>query len=846
MRLLRQAIEHGGTEIRTEGDAFFVVFRSGEDAVRAAAVAQRSLADHQWTHGQPLRVRMGMHSGEGRLGGDDYLSLDVNLAARIAAAGHGGQVLLSEATRAIVADRLPDGVRIQPVGSFRLKDFPGPQRLHQLEIAGLPSAFPPLRAVDVRRAHLPHETTTFIGRVDELQALGQLLIERRLVTLTGPGGTGKTRLGLRLAADVAARFGDGTFFVGLETIKDSRALPAAIASALGLPEDRDRAAEDVLRDWIHDRELLLVLDNLEQIEGAEVVVDRLLGFAPSLRILATSRSPLRLAGEQEFPVPPFSIPGPDADASALGSSEAVRLFIDRARLVRPELDPAPADLAVIADIAEKLDGLPLAIELAAARVRLLSLNAIRDRLRRRLDALSRGPATVPSRQQSLREAIAWSHDLLDPPARALFRRLAAFVGGWTIEAAAAVCGGRPVTDVEEGLEGLLLQSLIQPSAAGEEPRFTMLQTVAEFAGERLREDGDAEEVAGRHRAFFLELADAAHRGSRGADADDWLNRLEADLDNLRAAMDSSGPGAEPRQALAIAAAMRPFWLQRNHSSEGLRTLVALADRYEDGGGPEFAAATAAAAAIATWLGDYATGRRMGRLSVDEFRRLEERWGVAEAIGSLAFATIEVDPNEALRLNLESLQTYRDLGDIRGEGQALLGRATAQFALGRLPDTRGSLERSIDLLRRADDHYFALFCGVFLARIKLLMGDPEGGVADYRAVLQSSWSMDLRLGVAVALDYLGEVAIWGGDAPRAVRLGAVAERLKDELGGGVPPRMGGALEPLVAGRAKLAGAEFDREVEAGRLMDVDSAIAEALAIEPPASIPPTLGSSGPRV
>ena len=844
MRLMREAIDQGhGTEIRTEGDAFFVAFSSAVDAVTTAVIAQRAFTVHPWSHGRALAVRMGIHSGEGRLGGDDYLSIDVNLAARIAAAGHGGQVLLSEATRAIVEDRLPGGVRSQPIGSFRLKDFPGPQRLHQLEIAGLPSAFPPLRALDVRRAHLPPETTTFIGRDAELEALAELLVERRLVTLTGPGGTGKTRLALRTAADVAGRFRDGTFFVGVEAIRDGAALPAAIASALSLLEDRDRASDDVVRDWIRDRELLLVLDNLEQIEQAGPVVDHLLSSASDLRILATSRSPLHVAGEQEFPVPPFRAPAADAGASELEASEAVRLFLDRARLVHPQLSAGPEDLAVIADITMQLDGLPLAIELAAARVRLLSLTAIRDRLGRRLDALARGPSTVSTRQQSMREAIAWSYELLDPAAKALFSRLGVFVGGWTIEAAAAVCGGPPVTDIEAGLEALLMQSLIQSSTAGDESRFAMLQTVGEFASDQLQAGGEADEVAKRHAEFFRGLAEEALGSSQGPEGDAWLDRLENDLDNLRAAIGGASASGQPDQALAIAAALRPFWLQRNHGAEGLRWLVTLADEAGVADGPELAGATAAAAAIATWLGDYAAGRRMGELSVGAYRRLGDRWGFAEAIGSLAFATIEIDPAAALSLNQESLETYRELGDIRGEGQALLGRATAQFALGRLSETRESLERSIELLRQSGDQYFALFCGIFLGRIKMLTGDARGGIGEYRSVLESSRAMDLRLGIAVALDYLGEVAIWAGDVARAVRLGAAAERIKEDLGGGVPPRMGGALEPLVVGRSELPEAEFVAEVERGRAMDLDSVIAGALAIEPPTDIPPSPGLAG---
>lgn len=834
-------------DVGTRGDGFLAVFPSAVDAVAASVAAQRLLAEHVWPADGPIRVRMGMHSGEGTPGGDEYVGLEVHLAARIAAAGHGGQVLLSEATRALVVDRLPDGVRLQPLGTFRLKDFPGPERLHQLEIAGLPSQFPPLRAVDVRRAHVPPEMTSFIGRSTELKEIARLLAERRLVTLTGPGGTGKTRLALRTAADVADRFPDGTFFVALATVRDVSRLPVTIAAGLELPEEPGRPAAEVLRGWLGERELLLVLDNLEQIEGAGPVVDDLLASTPNVRVLATSRAPLRISGEQEVAVPPLPVPHPEAGAAALAASEAVRLFVDRGRLVRSDISPSEADLRVIADIVERLDGLPLAIELAAARVRLLSPTAIRNRLRRRLDALAGGPSTVPARQRSLRETIAWSHDLLDEPERALFRRLGVFVGGWTFETAEAVCASPPVAEVESSLERLALQSLIQPSPVGDDPRFTMLQTIGDFARERLEASGEAADVERRHTAFFRRLAEEALGPAGDQDRKTWfdrrvMDRLEADLDNLRAAIERAVRGGEPEHALAIAAVLRYFWLQRNHGGEGLRTLIALIDEAGVSEGPEFAAATAAASAMATWLGDFATGRRIGEVSVEAYRRLGDRSGCARVMATLGFATIEVDPEAALALNTESLEAFRELGDIRGEGQALLGRATAQFALGRLSEARESVERSLEKLREAGDHHFALFSSIFLGRIKLLMGDAEG-INEYRSVLETSRAVDLQLGIAIALEYLGEVAVWVGDVRRAVRLGAVAERLRQKLGGGIAPQIGGALEPLIVGRKELPAEVFESEVATGRTMDIDSAIAEALALEPPSPVPTAPPSRG---
>ncbi len=731
-------------------------------------------------------------------------------------------------------ERCPVGLRLQALGSYRLKDLAEPEPLWQVEIPGLPTAFPPLRALNIRRAHLPLDATTFVGREVELDGLAQLLLERRLVTLTGPGGAGKTRLALRAASRLAERYRDGAFFVPLATISDGAEVLSAIASTLALPEQASRSVRSVLVDWMRERELLVVLDNLEQIADCAPAIEELVSSAPDLRVLATSRSPIGIVGEQEFPVPPFPVADPFADQASLAESDVVRLFLDRARLVRPDLSPDAKELALIAEITAGVDGLPLAIELAAARLRVLPLPALRDRLRHRLNTLVGGPATAPIRQRTLRDSIAWSYELLDEAERALFRRLGIFAGGWTTSAAEEIGAGSPVQDVETALFALVEQSLVQAVPLAGEPRFTMLPTIAEFSREQLEQSGEGPEVATRHTNYIRGLAEELLAHIDSADREVWLDRVEADIDNIRSAVDRLTDTNDLAPALAIAAALRPYWLQRNRGAEGLRMLCALVEQPAAPDGAEFASATAAAAAIATWLGDYPTARRMGEWSVTAYRRLGDRWGFAEAIGSYAFATIEIDPKAALALNRESLESYRELGDRRGEGQALLGRATALFALNRLPETRKSLEHSIELLREAGDHYFALFCSIFLGRIKLLLGDVPGGMREYRSVLRSSRDLDLRLGMAVALDYLAEVGFGCGDAARSVRLGAAATRLKEELGGGVPPRMGGAPDPIEVGRIRLTPEEFEREAAVGRTMDIDSAIAEALAIQPEAS------------
>ena len=781
-----------------------------------------------------MRARMGLHTAEASDEAEDYA--EIARAARIMAAAHGGQVLLSSSTLKLVADHLPDGVRVRNLGAYRLKDIPEPEQLHQLEMSGLLSAFPPLRALDVRRAHVPPESTAFFGRGRELAVVAELIRDRRLVTLTGPGGTGKTRLAIRTAAQVAEHLADGAFFVALAASTDASTLPRAIAGAIGLPEVRDRTIGQVLSDWLREREVLLVLDNLEQLQGAAHEIHLLLSGAPRLRVLATSRAPLHVAGEQEFPVPPFAIPSTDADEDEVAASDAVLLFVDRARLVRIDFAPSPNDVLVIADITRRLDGLPLAIELAAARIRLLSVNAIRERLVHRLDALAAGPATAEPRQQSLRVTIAWSYDLLSEADRAVFRRLAAFVGGWTYDAAVSVAASDPAEAVDAAIERLVEQNLIQAGPASDAPRFAMLATIGEFASEALGSSDEESEIHRRHAIFFGSLAERAHAESNGPESSIWFDRVEADLDNVRAAIDRAVERNDLKVALAIAAALGPFWLQRNHSAEGQRVLIGLLNRAVPQEGPEVAAAASAAGFNATWLGDYETGAEMGELGISAYRGLGDRRGLAQALGIRGFSMIETDASAALGMLEEYLQLARQLGDDRLQGQALLASATAQAVLGRLSDARRSLEDSIGFARRANDWYFAMFSSLFLGRLKLLMGEMDEGIAEYRAVIETSRSLDLRVGIAIALEYFGEIAFWAGDIPRAVRLGATAARIKEELGGGIPPRIGGALEPLVVGQERLTPDAFDREVAAGRTMDLEAAIEEALSTPLPTSVP----------
>jgi predicted ATPase len=561
-----------------------VVFPVAAKAVRAAAAAQRALAKATFPHGVTVRVRMGMHTGEGRPAtadaGADYVGIDVNRAARVAAAGHGGQVLLTEATATLARADLGGGVSLRDLGEFRLKDLASPEHLYQLVISGCPVDFPPLRTLDRIRTFLPPQPSTFIGRAREI-AEGQRLLEKaRLLTLTGPGGTGKTRLSLRIAEESADGFGDGTYFVALAPISDPDLVPSTIAHSLGVQLSGAEVAITRVLDHVRGKAMLLVLDNFEQILPAAPVVGQLLGASATLKVIASSRAPLRIAGEQEFPIPPLDLPNPERLPSleVLSQSDAVRLFIERAMAVRPDFRVTAENAATVAEIVYRLDGLPLAIELAAARVKVLTPQAMLPKLRQGLEMLASTARDLPERQRTLNGAIAWSWDLLNESEKRLFGHLAVFVGGAMLPQIERVNGAG---DVLELLSALVEQSLVRQSEVEGQPRFRMLVTIREYALGRLAATGEGPEISRRHAAAFLELAEEARPHYALSDQKAWLDVIELEHDNMRAALEWTITSGEAEHGARMAFALWRFWQRRGYLSEGAnwcdRLLVLPAD-----------------------------------------------------------------------------------------------------------------------------------------------------------------------------------------------------------------------------------------------------------------------------
>ncbi len=566
-RLLRAAFNQWhGHQVSSQGDSFFVAFARATDALEASVDAQRALVRHAWPHGASVRVRMGLHTGEPQLSPEGYVGLDVHRAARIMSAGHGGQVLLSETTRALVEHDLPEGVSLRDLGAHRLKDLQHPSHLFQLVISGLPADFPPLKTLDISGNNLPSQPTALIGREQEAATVQHLLQreEVRLLTLTGPGGSGKTRLGLQVAAELSDGFADGVYFVNLAPLSDPEFVVPTIAQALALKATGSQPFLDLLKASLREKQLLLLLDNFEQVVSAAIQVAELLDSCPELKVVVTSRMALHLRGEQEFTVSPLAVPDPHhlPDLVTLSQYEAVALFILRAQSLKPDFHMNHANAPTIAEICARLDGLPLAIELAAARSKVLPPQALLARLGQRLALLTGGARDAPARQQTLRDTIKWSYDLLETEEQRLFRWLSVFAGGSTLEAMETVGHGTGHEEINvlNRVASLIDKSLVQQrdQEAGE-PRFTMLETVREYGLERLSESREAGVSQRAHALYYLALAQEAEPHLKGPQQVLWWRRLEQEQENLRAALVWLIKQEEGELALRLSGALWRFW-----------------------------------------------------------------------------------------------------------------------------------------------------------------------------------------------------------------------------------------------------------------------------------------------
>jgi predicted ATPase len=772
-RVLRDAFTtHGGVEVDTQGDAFFYVFPAAADAVVAAELAQGAL-----TAG-PVRVRMGLHTGEGSRSDEGYVGEDVHLGARVAAAGHGGQVLLSASTRELVDAELTD------LGEHRLKDFDGPVWIYQLGS----DRFPPLKTIS--NTNLPRPASSFVGRERETAEVVERLQDgARLLTLTGPGGSGKTRLAIEAATSLLPEFRNGTFWIGLAPVRDPDLVPETIGQVLG--------AKDGLADHIGERQMLLLLDNLEQVIGAAPGLADLVERCPNLAILVTSRERLRVRGEVEYPVAPLADP------------EAVQLFITRAGVEPDE---------TVRALCRALDNLPLAIELAAARVPVLTPAQILERLSGRLDLLKGGRDADP-RQQTLRATIEWSHELLNADEQKLFAQLSVFAGGCTLESAEAVLGA----DLDT-LQSLVDKSLLRRT----DDRFWLLETIREFASERLEASGEADEVRRQHASFFLALAEEAEPYTRGAEPNAWLDRLAEDHDNLRAALDWMDASNEGELALRMTGALDDYWCLRHHHPEG-RRLLDRALESAAGSNAARAKALAGAAHLARDAGDHVDGQARGEESVAIYQKLGGSEGIGRAL--LYLAANEADAGSfavAKRHFAESAELLEAAGDA---SLSLFATRLEAWMVYELGDIEGAQVLQEENLRRARSLGDRTLEGSILGGISSYYAE-RGDVGGAAATAADSIRIFLELGQAhgVAGELFRGAAAFAlaGEPQLAAQLIASGEAFYEEAGIGVLPYQkrenAWTLERV---RERLDQPEVDAAWERGRKLTVEAAASLAI-------------------
>ena len=752
--ILRKAFaDHGGTEVDTQGDAFFVAFTRASDAVAAAANAQRELA------GGPIRVRMGIHTGEPLRTGEGYVGIDVHRAARIAAVGHGGQVLVSQSARDLVEADLPADLALDDLGEHRLKDLSAPQQIFQLVGEGLEREFPPLATLETRPTNLPPQPTRLIGREQELAEVGELLrrVDVRLLTVTGPGGAGKTRLALQAAADLLDDFADGVFFVGLAGVAEPSLVIPAIAQTLGVKESGGLSAEEALERFVHKRELLLVLDNLEHVLDAAPQIHQLVLNARALKAISSSRAPLRVSGEWEYPIP------------ELADEDAVALFRERAEAIKPDFR-LNGDATTVGEICRRLDGLPLAIELAAARAKVLSPIALLERLEQRLPMLSVGARDLPDRQRTLRDTIAWSYELLDEGEQRLFARLALFVGGFTLAAA------EQVSDADlDVLTSLVEKSLVRHH----EERFRMLETIREFALERLEESGEVELVARRHIEYFLGFMSDEESSFRRV-TPEWLERVGSEQDNLRAAIQLARRLDDPRLELQLVALTGKFWELHGHLAEGLRRIVEALDRDPDAPAEIRALALTHAGLIAYKQGDHATARDMaeqlGRLHPETH---DER-SSADALNLLGVIAVGDGSYGEARDLLEQAKSMRErLGDEAGVQVSMHNLGLLALSQADYGHARPALEEALAIAQKHEWDALIANSVCDLGFAELGEGRFEQARARFAAGLEAALRMGWKENVAYCLVGFSSVDFAKHRLERAAHFLGQVDRLVDD-------------------------------------------------------------------
>src|SRR5438876_3958303 len=871
--LSRAAVErNGGIVVKMTGDGMYAAFADPVDALNAALALQQSLEDPKATNGISFRVRYGLHLGIVERREDDLFGSPVNRAARIMKAAHGGQILISQAVVDRVGDSLPPPVSLRDLGSVRLRDLATSEHVYQLIHPELRQDFPALRSLEATPNNLPQQVTSFIGRERELAEGKALLDTTRLLTLLGMGGLGKTRLSLQIGADVLEKFPDGVWFVDLAPIRDPLLVPSAVAQVLGVHEEPIKSLTQTLCAHIRERKLLLILDNCEHLmDACASLVDALLRGTPDLRILATSREALHIRGEQVYQVIPLALPAHNSGTEGLLRSAAAQLFVERARLQKPGFLVSEREAPAIAELCARLEGIPLALELAAARLRSFSIEEINTRLQDRFKFLTVGDRVSVERHQTLRALVSWSYDLLASNEQVLLDRLSVFEGGFGFPAAEAVCGADPLVpqDIVDAVPSLVEKSLVMVNQSSEGSRYSLLETIREFARERLTARDDVAATAARHCDYYLGLAKAGRAKLKGPEQGEWTRRLEVELDNLRAAIALAlAGGVDPVIAVKFEVALMNFRILRGYSTEGRNNIqLALAIP----GLPEIARGHAlyVGGALATRRGDHAEAMTMLTECLALRRRLGDPRETAGTLSTLSIAHLQQgDVVKARECAEEALGTFREMGEQLGEDLGLLhlgeicmqladeGTAQEHFErcltiarsikhqemececernLGEIALGAGNLQaaqsrfaRSLKVCRDAEDkrnEAIALWC---LAKTDIVSGDHDSARKRLAEALGPFRALEMR---AEALDCLEDCAVLlqaVGESDGAVRLQAAASAARGALAlPRSPSREARRKENIAAARATISETAFNAAWSDGSGWTLDESIEHAL-------------------
>ncbi|MFO1302281.1 MAG: tetratricopeptide repeat protein [Burkholderiales bacterium] len=777
-RIVRHAVAtNNGVEIDTAGDSFFIAFARASDAVAAAVESQIALS------GGPVKVRMGLHTGEPLVTAEGYVGMVVHRAARIASAAYGGQILLSKAAASLLHE-LPREVGVRELGAFRLKDLTDPEVLYQVLHPGLQEAFPPLRPFEAPPNNLPQQLTTFIGREKAIGEIKALLGRTRLLTLTGSGGSGKTRLSLQVAADELQRFADGAWIVELAALADPGLVAQTAANVLGVREQPGTPMSMTLAEHLKTRQLLLILDNCEHLlEPCAALANQLLLECPNISILASSREPLGIGGEQTYRVPSLSLP--DATRmqtpQSLSTYESVRLFIDRARLVRPDFEVDNRNAPAVASLCQHLDGIPLAIELAAARVRSLAVEDIDRKLDHRFRLLTGGSRAALPRQQTLRSLVDWSYDLLRDEEKKLLRRISVFAGGFGLAAAERVVSDDEIAeeDVLDLLTSLCDKSLAFMDTAAGPTRYGLLETIRQYARDRLCEAGEEAVWRGRHLDYFLAFADAA---GEQRDQRVWLDRLESEHDNIRSALWwASAPGGNPTSGLRLGDAMWRFWVVRGYSAEGREWLRAILNTDPDTQDRLTRAnALQGAAELARVHFDYAAARSLNEESLSIRQALQDRRGVVASLNCLGLVAVEEGDYAAAKVKFEeALIGIREIGEPWGTAMTLAFMGTALRHQKEFSGARANFEEALAIAQDLDDRMNVAFLVRSLGTLAHAEGDLVRAGELYARSLCLHRDLGNRGGIAGSLNSLARLALDLGRTAPAITLLGAEKHLRDE-------------------------------------------------------------------